>query len=413
MSQKIREDESAAAPHRVPLSSRRERPRRPSQIFRKMAPEPARTAKWCDAALVFCFCLAICLPFTGLALRLDTGFVLEENRVLASRPELSLGTSKLAEFPAGFEAYFNDQFGFRKRLIYWLSLTKVRALGVSPIPKVIFGRSRWLFYGDSDIPYFRAVKPLTPAQLADWQMRLEERQRWLAGRGIPYLVVIAPLKSTIYPEYMPRAYNRISTVSRLDQLIAHLEAHSNLTVIDLRAAILDEKTRHQVFYRTDTHWNNRGSYVGYTQIMKALGRWFPQLEAVPLSAFEEFHYSEPGRDLALLLGMRPYFWDRYVDLKLIKPGLAHELSPPPPAGELATSGPDILFEHPDKRLPRAVMFRDSYATWLIPLLSENFSHILYSWQYTLDHEIVERERPDVVIQELVERALMASSACSP
>ena len=53
------------------------------------------------------------------------------------------------------------------------------------------------------------------------------------------------------------------------------------------------------------------------------------------------------------------------------------------------------------------MFRDSFATWLIPLLSESFSHILYSWQYTFNREIVERERPDVVIQEMVERTLMS------
>ena len=84
--------------------------------------------------------------------------------------------------------------------------------------------------------------------------------------------------------------------------------------------------------------------------MKPLGEWFPQLEALPLRAFEEFKYSEPGRDLALLLGMRPYFWDRYIDLRLIRKALAHEVTPPPPPGKLTTSGPDILFEHPDKRL---------------------------------------------------------------
>ena len=175
---------------------------------------------------------------------------------------------------------------------------------------------------------------------------------------------------------------------------------------------MDEKTRRQVYYRTDTHWNNRGSYVGYSQIMKPIVQWFPQLEALPPSAFEEYEYSEPGRDLPLILGMRPYFWNRYVDLRLKKKTLAHEVTPPPP-GKLATRGPDFLFEHPDKRLPRLLMFRDSFATWLIPLLSESFSRSLYSWQYTLSHEMVEREHPDVVIQEMVERVLLEPSAISP
>jgi hypothetical protein len=130
---------------------------------------------------------------------------------------------------------------------------------------------------------------------------------------------------------------------------------------------------------------------------------------MPLSAFEETEYSEPGRDLPLILGMRPYFWDRYVDLTMSRANLAHQVQPGPPSSKRWTRGPDMLFEQPDQRLPRAVMFRDSFAIWLVPLLSENFSHILYSWQYTFDREIVERERPDVVIQEMVERVLMEGS----
>ena len=191
-------------------------------MFRRVLGEPAASLRWNDVALVICFFLAICLPLAGLVLHLDTGFVLDENRVLASRPELSLHRSKLAEFPPKFEVYFNDQFGFRKRLIYLLNLTKVAVLGVSPSPKVIFGANGWMFYGESDIRYFRALEPLTDEQLWDWQKRLEEREQWLADRGIRYLIVFTPLKSTVYPENMPRCYNRIGTESRLDQLMAHL-----------------------------------------------------------------------------------------------------------------------------------------------------------------------------------------------
>ena len=72
-----------------------------------------------------------------------------------------------------------------------------------------------------------------------------------------------------------------------------------------------------------------------------------------------------------------------------------------------------MYEHPDRRLPRAVVFRDSFATWLIPLLSENFSRVLYSWQYTLDGDIVERELPDVVIQEMAEHILISARPFAP
>jgi hypothetical protein len=386
--------------------SRKPAPERPSQVFKRVARQPARAWRGSDAALVFSFALAICLPLAGLVLHLDTGFELEENRELATFPKLELNRAKLAKYAAQLETFFNDQFGFRKRLIHWLSLVKVAALGVSPSPKVVLGQRGWLFYGDVDTPYYRALTPLSDRQLDEWRDRLVERHEWLAARGIPYLIVFAPLKSTIYPEFMPQAYNRVRNESRLDQLVAYLKAHSNLTVLDLRAPLRDERARHQVYYRTDTHWNNRGAFVGYQQIMSALRRPFPQLEAIPISAFEESEYSEPGRDLPLILGMRPYFWDRYVDLRMTFAPAAHQVQPGPPPGKLWTRGPDMVFERPDERLPRAVMFRDSFATWLIPLLSESFSRIRYTWQYTFDRGIVERERPAIVIQEMVERALM-------
>ena len=201
--------------------------------------------------------------------------MLVENRALASRPELKLDRAVLAGFPARFEAYFNDQFGFRKRLIHWLNIIKVAGLGVSPSSKVVLGRNGWLFHGDLYLDYYRAISLSRRAKLAMWQQLLESRRDWLAARGIPYLVVFVPTKSTMYPEYMPRVYNRVDRESRLDQLKAHLKTHSTLTILDLREPLLAAKSDGQIYYRTDTHWNNRGAYAGYARIMEALSAWFP------------------------------------------------------------------------------------------------------------------------------------------
>jgi len=52
-----------------------------------------------------------------------------------------------------------------------------------------------------------------------------------------------------------------------------------------------------------------------------------------------------------------------------------------------------------------VMFRDSFANALIPYLAEDFSRVAFVWDRDLDPELVLRERPDVVIQEIVGRFL--------
>jgi hypothetical protein len=59
----------------------------------------------------------------------------------------------------------------------------------------------------------------------------------------------------------------------------------------------------------------------------------------------------------------------------------------------------------DESLPRAVMFRDSFANALIPYVSEDFQRILYVWNRDVDPRVVMIERPDVVIQEIVGRFL--------
>ena len=64
-----------------------------------------------------------------------------------------------------------------------------------------------------------------------------------------------------------------------------------------------------------------------------------------------------------------------------------------------------MTEIDDPSLPRAVIFRDSFVSRLVPFLSEHFSRAVYLWQNDFDAAAVEHEHPDVVIQEIVGRHL--------
>ena len=87
-------------------------------------------------------------------------------------------------FRAKFEAYFNDQFGFRKRLIYWLAVVKVQGLGVTSTPGVTLGRDGWLYLAsDAAVSSYRATRPFTPEKLERYRLILEARRDWLADAG--------------------------------------------------------------------------------------------------------------------------------------------------------------------------------------------------------------------------------------
>jgi alginate O-acetyltransferase complex protein AlgJ len=384
--------------------------RRPSQVFRKVVEPSALTpgSRTADQALIGLFLIMIALPLLGLVFGLDASFVLDENRTLADRPEFKMDRVALKGFPRKIENYFNDQFGFRKRLIYWLAIAKVKGLGVTSSPSVSVGSNGWLFLaGDLALQSYRSIRPFTQVQLEGYQRVFESRRDWLAARGIPYLVVILPHKDTIYPEFVPSSYNKVHPHSRLDQLMGHMKAHSTVPIIDVREEFLAAKEHERLYDFTDSHWNGRGAFLAYRRIAERLTAWLPGYRAMARSDLREVSVTGQGGDLARMLGIPWHLPEERLGLVPLVPWHHHNTKEvfPLPAG-WAPYRTTIATERDDATLPRAVMFRDSFAAQLAPFLSEGFQRIIYLWDYNFDHGLVERERPDVVIQEMVERCLM-------
>jgi alginate O-acetyltransferase complex protein AlgJ len=390
---------------------------RPSQALRRVAGEPASRRRAADLVLITGFLIGTCLPLVGMIFGLDAAFVLSENRTLAPRPSAALDRDTMRSFPAKFEAYFNDHFGFRKRLIRWLSVVKVEGLRVSSSPSVVLGKDGWLFLtADPLLEDYRHTRLFTDEELESWRRLLEARRDWLAARGIRYLFVVMPNKDTIYPELMPRAYNRVHGRSRLDQLVSYMGSHSDVRMLDVREDLLRSKEAGRLYQVTDSHWNGQGAHVGYRRIVEALSEWFPDMKPWPRSAYRDVAYPSNGGDLALMLGLEGLIREEDPWLEPLVPRLARPVDPGRwsvdplnavrwslPPGTPAQVPP---FERVDTHLPRAVVFHDSFMGRLVFSLSEHFRRVVYCASDGFDRTLVEWEHPDVVIQEIVERKLM-------
>src|SRR5262245_58864220 len=81
-----------------------------------MSLDRSPTQKWADVLLIAFFAAAIGLPLLRWLTMADTDGS-DENRLLAPLPQLQRKAAILKQFPAQFEAYFNDHFGFRPLLI--------------------------------------------------------------------------------------------------------------------------------------------------------------------------------------------------------------------------------------------------------------------------------------------------------
>jgi alginate O-acetyltransferase complex protein AlgJ len=363
-----------------------------------------------DRTLIVIFITTLCLPITGLVLNLDRDAPSGENRTLAVWPQLRSDAASLRALPEQLIRYFEDHFAFRVRLVRWQAMVRLCALGVSPSASVIKGRDGWLFYADDGaMEDYAEAQPFTGAELEQWRHTLQDIRDWLHAQGIAYVFVIPPDKHVIYQEYMPDTIRR-TAISRIDQLVSHLREHSTVRVLDLRPALLAAKARERLYHRTDTHWNDRGAFVGYQSIVDALREEFPTLQPRSRTAFESRVVRSAGLDLAGMLGLTEVI--REDDLVLVprRPATARILEPQHPNRRLMHAR--IVTEAPN-RGPRAVVFMDSFGPGLVPFLSEDFSRVVYLWQSNLDPQVVQQERPQVVIQEWVGRSLSTHDPYDP
>jgi alginate O-acetyltransferase complex protein AlgJ len=376
-----------------------------------------------DAAIIILFITAISLPILAMTFQRGATAVQQEKRQLETFPSLSLNASALAAFPKKFASYFNDNFGFRQTLIRWQANLEVNWLGVSSSPRVILGKDGWLFYADEYSSEGRRAIPLfTERELERWRQILEARRDWLAQRGIRYLFTIGPAKLKMYPEYLPDSLARLTQESRLDQLAAYLKDHSNLEFLDLRPALLEAKTQHIIYYRTDTHWNYYGGFVAYRAVMRELAKSFPELQPFTEADCEIITQKFSEGDLARMLGLNGFMIEERPIIGLRKPsfvvtgmkdhygnGIADKSILTSDKLQYAQMGGAVKFinaERKGTKLPSVVIFHDSLFVSAMPFFPEHFSRTVSVWTPVLDTNLIESEHPDIVVQEMAEMFLM-------
>jgi alginate O-acetyltransferase complex protein AlgJ len=301
----------------------------------------------------------------------------------------------LLDLPETYGAYYSEYFHWRDWLIRASYSLRLNLLHESVFNDVLLGEDGWMFYtGEGNMDDYQRARTFTPQQVQAMRANLEEIQNDLTQRGIRFLVVIAPNKESIYPEYVPSSVRRTTGKARLDVWLEGMQG-SPVPVLDLRPAMLAGKARTRVYYRTDTHWNTYGAYLAYLELLKPLQADFPQMQPLALEQFDQVEQQVSG-DLARMLFTRPLIKETSLELLPKERWQAQSVS---------LDDNTMVTEIPGSDLPRAVVFRDSFFNSLTQYVSENFSRVVYRSDSQVDFDLIDQELPDVVILEVAERYL--------
>ena len=359
--------------------------------------------------LILIFGLAIYIPLFIGVMQKDQRVSSVEKRNLAQLPSVPGAIQEFMEYPSAFNQYYSDHFGLREQFTekYFELINKFSSR--SSVDDVTFGQDGWQFLGSLKPGYQGYNDPMGDAinvnlfsekELEDFARSITTIKNWLSNRGIEYIYIIVPNKHTIYFEKLPKYITKQNKKSATDQLVQYLQEHTDVIVVDLRQVLFAEKKNHQVYFKGDTHWNHYGANVAQFEILNKIRTLFP--DKISPSLLNDSQFTISTRDSDDLAGIA-----KIERVPEDDPQPNFEDTCLPVADKSNIKVFDTYSIECDTQELNAVIFRDSFFAALQPYISRQFHRSTYVWgkiNYDSLVKYVEREKPDIVIEEVVERA---------
>jgi hypothetical protein len=361
---------------------------------------------------VIIFLSVLFLPFILSSLNIPELFVKKtntENRSLAKAPEININV--LDGYPSKYSDYYNDQFPFRDALVEAYSYIKTRCFYESPIPdKVSIGKENWLYYVEDEVKLYNGSRRLSDSSLNLYLNEFTRREKYLEKRNCSMYIYIVPAKLIVYPEYFGKDIKRYNKQSEGEQLAEYIQKHSDVHITYLLSTLLKVKNADNplLYYKTDTHWSDYGSFIGYTEIMRQVSSTCSNLKILTEKDMVTSDTDFNCGNLSVMMHAQNYFIEKRHSLNLKKTLAVNAPNQNYPPPENFPTPWQFQRNTPDTTLARALIIGDSFMIAAMKFLVESFSHttlIFDAWRYKLNENIVEKEKPNVVIYILWEPKL--------
>jgi hypothetical protein len=205
---------------------------------------------------------------------------------------------------------------------------------------------------------------------------LTETKKYLNDRGIEFYAMCMPNKEIIYEENMPDTIARVDTLSRGEQLESYIADNTDVIFVYPKDELLAAKKETQIYYKTDSHCNQKGSFVAMQTLFEKVYGTARTLDSVSFRT-DATDYSG---DLVSMAGLS----DKYkIDTVYVF------------EKESADSE-----QYHDQTL---LFVGDSFGGFLSAVSKGYYREVYWEHPDTFEYSMYEKYNPDVVIWERAER----------
>ena len=250
------------------------------------------------------------------------------------------------EYYLAFDQYFNDRFSLRSPLILAKNWLDYHVFQTTDSPDIHIGRKGWL-YRRKSIEGCRKKAFSKEMDIGRFVLNLHALEKIIQASGRRFLYIVAPNKSTIYPEFVgfvPQTGS--SAPSRYDLFLENTTTHPLQGLVRLDEKLREEKeSRTQLYDKTSTTWNGVGAMVAADVIHRQLFRG---------------HVEERPPDYDLLATASS------GDLNRELMGLSSLVEPAPVQHFVGSDRPD---------LPVGIIYGDAFMKHLLPYMVHMFRQL--------------------------------------
>lgn len=332
-------------------------------------------------SLVF---VILILPFVGMTFWPTTETT--ENTPLAEIPSRFTDGKPNIRYLSDWGDYFDDHFAFRQQFVTANAKLYGTVFHQSTTDQVIFGKNGWLYYSGT-LKDYQGKTVLSDRAWFCLVHNLKLMQEYTESRGSRFLVTIAPNKNSLYRENMPERYFE-GTPKNIDLISEKLNG-AGVPYADLYSLFREQNE--PLYFKKDSHWNNKGAVLAYRAICESLGKEdYETYENVECT--EQYTHLGDLDEMLYPLAAKPekdYIYAR-------KEGFD--------CGTENYMDQWIETNHSGKT-GRLLMYRDSFGESLLPFLAEEFEQAYFSRLVPYHLTQIEQYHPDYVVIERVERRL--------
>lgn len=285
--------------------------------------------------------------------------------------------------------YFEDHFAFRLQMLTANALIWSKGFDTSTTDQVVTGKDDWLYFSGTMDDY-TGRDLLSDRELKAIVHNLSLMDSYVDFCGGRLIVTVAPNKNTLYNSAMPYYYQKGET-SNLERLVPLLE-EAGIEYVDLTETFQNEDE--VLYFKRDSHWNNKGALLAYNTVMDAMGREHETYANVPtvtekdhIGDIDEILYPLAAEPEENIYYSKDWGFDYVNDV---------------------TDNMDEWIEtvNPDKD-GTLLMYRDSFGESILPFFADEYNKAYFSRLVPYNMENLIQYQPDTVIVERVERQIDA------